>query len=81
MIAATLFNGAVELYLDDAGIDGLISELQRLRGLATHIHKMTPTWGGNELAEQVPHGDLVHHLIIYSNATVQIRTLPPPPIA
>jgi hypothetical protein len=67
VIAATLFNGAVELYLDDAGIDELVQELQSLRGQATHIHKMTQSWGGNELGEQVPHGELVNHLIVYSN--------------
>jgi hypothetical protein len=62
-----VFNGAVELYLDDAGIEEFIKELQSLRGKATHIHKMTPAWGGNELSERVPHGDLVNHLIVYSN--------------
>ena len=67
MISAALFNGAIELYLDDVGIDQLISELQSLRGQTTHIHKMTPSWGGNELAEVVRHGELVHHLIIYAN--------------
>ena len=67
MIAVALFNGAVELYLDDVGIDALTSELTRLRGQSTHIHKMTPSWGGEELAEHAPHGELVHHLIIYSN--------------
>ena len=68
MIAATSFNGAVELYLDDAGIDELVRELQSLRGQATHIHKMTPSWGGHGLGEQVPHGELVNHLIVYSNS-------------
>lgn len=68
MIAATLHNGAVEIFLDDAGIDALIADLQSLRGLSTHIHKMTPSWGGKELAEAIPHGDLVNHLIIWSNA-------------
>ncbi|MBL6938454.1 MAG: immunity protein 32 [Alphaproteobacteria bacterium] len=67
MIAATLFNGAVELFLDDAGIDALISELRSLRGKTTHVHMMTHGWGGKELAENVPHGDLVNHLIVYSN--------------
>ena len=68
MIAATLNNGAVEIYLDDAGIDALIADLESLRGLTTHLHKMTVGWGGKELAETVPHGELVNHLIIYSNA-------------
>jgi len=67
MIAATIFNDAVEIYLDDAGIDELVRELLSLRGQATHIHKMTPGWGGQELAERVPHGDLVNHVIVYSN--------------
>lgn len=67
MIAATLFNGAVELFLDDAGIDALIADLRSLRGQSTHIHKITPGWGGSELDETVPHGELVNHLIIYSN--------------
>jgi hypothetical protein len=31
MIAATLFNDAVELYLDDAGIDDLVRELSVVR--------------------------------------------------
>jgi len=68
MIATTLSNGAVELYLDDAGIDELVRELQSLRGKRTHIHKMTPEWGGRELSEKVPHGELVNHLIIYANS-------------
>ena len=76
MIAATLFNGAVELYLDDAGIDDLVLELKSLRGQSTHIHKMTNSWGGKELSEQVPHGEVVHHLIVYSNATLPSATLP-----
>jgi hypothetical protein len=70
MIAATLFNGAVELFLDDTGIDSLIGELQSLRGKTTHIHKMTFALGGKELSKQVPRGNVVHHLIIYSNAKV-----------
>ena len=68
MIAATLHNGAVELFLDDAGIDALIADLQSLRGLSTHLHKMTPGWGGEELAEITTKGELVNHLIIWSNA-------------
>ena len=68
MIAASLHNGAVELFLDDAGIDILIAELGSLRGQSTHLHKMTPGWGGKELSEVVPHGELVHHIIIWSNA-------------
>jgi hypothetical protein len=32
-----------------------------------HVHKMTPSWGGKELSERIPHGELVNHLIIYSN--------------
>lgn len=67
MIAATLFNDSVELFLDDDGIDRLIGELQRLRGKTTHIHNMTPSWGGAELSEKVPRGELVNHLVIYSN--------------
>jgi hypothetical protein len=67
MITAELFNDAVELYLDDAGIDALIAQLQSLRGQTTHIHMMTPTWGGKELGEAVRHGSLVNHLIINSN--------------
>jgi hypothetical protein len=49
-----LFNGAVELFLDDTGIDSLIGELQSLRGKTTHIHKMTFAWDGKELSKQVP---------------------------
>ncbi len=67
MIAATLFNNSVELFVDDDGIDRLIRDLQRLRGRTAHIHNMTPSWGGEGLAEKVHHGELVNHFVIYAN--------------
>ena len=66
MISVELFNGAVEIRLDDSGIDRLIHDLQSLRGLTSHLHFMTPSWGGGELAEAAAKGEQVHHLILYS---------------
>ena len=59
---------AVELHLDRAGIENLILQLESLKSVASHLHLMTPAWGGNELAEQ-PHAanKLINHLIIYSH--------------
>jgi hypothetical protein len=66
MIAVELFNGAVEIRLDDAGIDDLVRQLQSLRGQQSHLHFMTPSWGGKELAERAAHGELINHLVVYS---------------
>jgi hypothetical protein len=66
MISVELFNSAVEMQLDDAGIDDLIRKLHSLRGLKTHLHFMTPSWGGKELSESAVHGEQINHLIIYS---------------
>ena len=59
---------AIELHLDKAGIESLILRLVNLRSVDSHIHLMTPAWGGSELGEQ-PHAanKLINHLIIYSH--------------
>ena len=59
---------AVELHLDKAEIEKLISQLESLKSYDSHIHPMTPAWGGEELADGA-HGanKLVNHLIIYSH--------------
>jgi len=44
---------SVEIYLDPAGLDRLIRDLESLRGLSTDLHFMTPSWGGKELAESL----------------------------
>ena len=59
---------AVELHLDKAGIESLIAQLESLKAYDSHLHFMTPSWGGKELSE-APHGanKLMNHLIIYSH--------------
>jgi len=57
----------VEIYLDEEGLDFLLSQLAFLKQKKTdHIHLMTPSWGGDELTEdrQNPSNLLVHHLRI-----------------
>ena len=46
---------AIDLHLDDAGIESLIAQLESLKTQDSHIHFMTPAWGGKELGE-APHG-------------------------
>jgi hypothetical protein len=60
--------GALELHLDKAGIESLVRQLESLQTVDSHIHLMTPAWGGKELAEN-GHGinKLINHLIIYSH--------------
>jgi hypothetical protein len=59
---------AIELHLDEKGLDNLIEQLQSLKQYDSHAHFMTPAWGGKELGE-IAHGAnrLVNHLIIYSH--------------
>lgn len=65
---------AVEIFLDDDGIDRLVRVLTRMKGKCTHDHLMTPSWGGGELGEEA-HGQnkLVNHLIIYSTGSTKSR--------
>jgi hypothetical protein len=59
---------AIELHLDRAGIESLITQLESLKAYHSHLHFMTPSWGGQELSE-ASHGanTLMNHLIIYSH--------------
>jgi hypothetical protein len=59
---------AFELHLDRAGIESLIAQLESLKNVDSHLHLMTPSWGGRELAEKA-HGSnkLMNRLIIYSH--------------
>jgi len=59
---------AIELHLDQLGIESLIAQLEDLKAHNSHMHLMTPSWGGNELGE-TPHGSnrLMNHLIVYSH--------------
>jgi len=59
---------AIELHLDPAGIENLVTQLVALKACDSHIHFMTPSWGGKELGE-APHGSnrLMNHLIIYTH--------------
>ncbi len=59
---------AIELHLDTAGIESLIAQLEDLKAYDSHIHLMTPAWGGEELSE-ASHGSnrLMNHLIVYSH--------------
>jgi hypothetical protein len=59
---------AIEIHLDKAGIESLITQLESLKAYDTHIHLMTPSWGGKELSEAA-HGSnrLINHLLFYSH--------------
>jgi immunity protein 32 of polymorphic toxin system len=61
---------ALELHFDKAGIESLIRQLENLKAVNSHIHLMTPAWGGKELTENT-HGanKLINHLILYSHQT------------
>ena len=55
----------VEIYVDEEGLDFLLSQLAFLKQKKTdHVHFMTPSWGGDELTEdkQNPNNLLIHHL-------------------
>lgn len=57
--------GEVEIYLDDEGLDFLLSQLSFLKDRRTdHVHLMTSAWGGGELSDELRNaaGVLVHHL-------------------
>jgi hypothetical protein len=68
MIRVGWQNEAVELRLDEKGIDELTATLQQMKGMTTHVHMMTPAWGGKELVEGGE--QTVHHLIVYSEGDV-----------
>ena len=57
--------GEVEIYLDNEGLDFLLSQLSFLKDQRTdHVHLMTSTWGGGELTGGLrnPSSLPVHHL-------------------
>lgn len=57
--------GEVEIYLDNEGLDFLLSQLSFLKNRKTdHVHLMTSAWGGCELTEGVRNTNSlpVHHL-------------------
>lgn len=57
--------GEVEIYLNEEGLDFLLSQLAFLKQERTeHVHLMTPLWGGDELTEDKHNQNslLIHHL-------------------
>ncbi len=43
----------VEIYLDAAGLDSLLAQLNFLKsGKTEHIHLMSESWGGNHLEDK-----------------------------
>lgn len=48
---------SLDIHLDEQGLDDLLAYLTRLRdgstNLPRHEHLMTPSWGGNELSEEL----------------------------
>lgn len=57
--------GEVEIYLDQGGLDFLLSQLSFLKDKRTdHVHLMSSVWGGGELSDAVQNegGLSVHHL-------------------
>jgi hypothetical protein len=59
---------AIELHLDKAGIESLMAQLESLKAYDSHIHLMTPSWGGKELSETAYGSNrLMNHLIVYSH--------------
>ena len=46
--------GEVEIYLDNEGLDFLLSQLSFLKDRKTdHVHLMTSAWGGGELTDRM----------------------------
>lgn len=50
-------NPEVAISFDRGGIELLIKKLEYLRSHIGHLHLMTPSWGGHELAENVRGGE------------------------
>lgn len=48
---------AIQIGLDDAGIDLLIETLNSLRGTGSHRHLCAPSAGGHELTDTTPFGE------------------------
>jgi hypothetical protein len=42
----------IEIHCNKAGLESLLSSLQRLLKTRDHEHLMTPSWSGNELTEK-----------------------------
>jgi len=47
----------LNVHCDDIGLEKLLLVLSRLKGNAQHEHLMTPSWGGNELSEELQSED------------------------
>ena len=55
----------IEVYLDDEGLEFLLSQLSFLKDRRTdHIHFMTAAWGGGELTDEIHNASSlsVHHM-------------------
>lgn len=57
----------LEVFLDRAGLNSLLAQLQFLEGGRTeHVHLMTESWGGSELSDhpQRQENTVIHHVKI-----------------
>lgn len=55
----------LEVYLDNAGLDSLLAQLNFLKEKRTdHVHLMTESWGGTHLDDrpQDPENTTIHHV-------------------
>lgn len=64
--------GQIFLHADSAGLDALISCLEKLKkkteaGQSDHDHLRTNAWAGSELSEEIgkEEGQVIHHVKIY----------------
>ncbi|PJZ65557.1 hypothetical protein CH371_11490 [Leptospira wolffii] len=58
----------LDIHCDAAGLEQLILTLSRLRNKRDHEHLMTPSFGGNELSEDVQsNGSHLLHMVTIHN--------------
>ena len=48
---------AVQIEVDDDGVQALVDALNTLRGSGSHVHLRSPSAGGSDLADKTPWGD------------------------
>lgn len=66
----------MEVFLDDAGICRLVSQLQLLKDNRTdHIHLMSEIWGGNDLVDDVRcvNNTPIRHVKVYKITSTLIE--------
>jgi hypothetical protein len=58
---------AIQIELDDAGIELLTEALNSLRGSGDHLHLKAPSAGGRELSDETPFGTTAIGEVIISH--------------